>query len=304
MHTHLSRDLQTERLIFPRLDGREVPDDERWANLDRVVAFMDEHDMSHIATMNVMNTRAMIESRLRRAREAGRSEAAIEEARVLLREDMRHRMREMNDWSLAAQAREPRIRTYIALDPTLFEDESVEELERCIALGATGVKVHPQVHEHFPDHPALRAVLARCEEAGLGVLACSGLRPSADGNAYAAPLLWRPLLRDFPRLRLVLSHLCDAAWRERVAMAHEFPGLMFDIAGGLVDETNPANHRSALAFEDGVRVFREVGVERLMWGSDVTFNPMPSVHQVERLGLSEGEQERILSLNARAFFGV
>ncbi len=301
MHTHLSRDTTTEKLIFPKPD---VPDEQRWANLDHVIAFMDAHDISHIATMNVMATRAMLESRLRRAREAGRSEAAIAEARVLLREDMRHRMREMNDWSLGAQAREPRIRAYIALDPTLFEDASIEEVDRCIVLGATGIKIHPQVNEHFPDHPALRAVYERCEETGVAVLACTGLRPNADGTVYLDPRGWVPVLRAFPRLRLVMSHFCDAAWRERMELAREFPQLMFDISGGLVDATNPENHRSALPFEDGARVFREVGTERLMWGSDTQFDPMTSVAQVLRLPLTDGEHEQILSTNALAFFGA
>lgn len=301
MHTHLSRDVQTEKLIFPKPD---VPDAERWANLEHVIAFMDAHDISHIATTNVMNTRAMLDSRLRRAREAGRSEAAIAEARVLLREDLRHRMREMNDWSLGAQAREPRIRTYIALDPTLFEDETIDEVDRCIALGATGIKIHPQVNEHAPDHPALLPVYARCEEGGVAILACTGLRPNADGQVHGAPQAWATVLRAFPRLRLVLSHFCDDAWRDRVAMAHEFPALMFDISGGLVDASNPANHRAALPFQDGVRVFREVGTERLMWGSDTQFDPLISARQVLRLPLTDREHEQILSTNALAFFGV
>ena len=301
MHTHLSRDTQLEQLIFPKPN---VPDAWYWANLDRVVAFMDANHMSHIATMNVMATRAMLESRLRRARAAGRSEAAIAEARVLLREDMRQRVREMNDWSLAAQAREPRIRTYIALDPTLFEDAAVAEVDRCIVLGASGVKLHPNVDEHFPDHPALWAVFERCQDAGIAVLACSGTRPNPDGHVYAAPLAWRPILQTFPRLRLILAHFCDDAWDDRLEMAREFDHLVFDISGGLVDGSNPENPRSALPIEQAVRVFRKVGTERLMWGSDMAFEPMRSVRQILALSLTDLEKERILATNAMRWFGL
>ena len=301
MHRHLSRDTQLERLIFPKPG---LPDDWYWCNLDRVIAFMDAHHISHLAAMNVMATRAMIASRVRRAREAGRGEAQIAEARDHFRQEMRDRVREMNDWSLAAQAREPRLRVYVALDPTLFEDAAVEEVERCIALGATGVKIHPSSSGHYPDHAALWPVFARCQEAGLGVLACSGGRPGDGGEPYAAPLGWRPVLRAFPRLRLVLAHFCDDAWDERLDLAREFGQLRFDISGGLVDATHRGDFRSALPAVQAARVFRKVGIERLMWGSDTAYDPMPSVHQILALDLTDDEKERILARNAKEFFGL
>ena len=301
MHRHLSRDTQLEKLIFPKPG---FPDEWYWCNLDRVIAFMDAHHIGHLAAMNVMATRAMIASRVRRAREASRTDAQIDEAREHFRAEMRDRVREMNDWSLAAQAREPRLRVYIALDPTLFEDAAVEEVDRCIALGATGIKLHPGVSGHFPDHPALWPVFARCEEAGLGVLACSDLHPGDGGERFAAPSGWRPVLRAFPRLRLVMAHFGDEAWDDRLELAREFPQLRFDLSGGLVDAVHPRDNRAALPATQAVRVFRKVGVERLMWGSDTAYDPMPSVRQILALDLTENEQERILSRNAREFFGV
>ncbi len=301
MHRHLSRDTQLEKLIFPKPG---FPDDWYWCNLDRVIAFMDAHHISHLAAMNVMSTRQMIDSRVRRAREAGRTDAQIEEARDYFRHEMRDRVREMNDWSLAAQAREPRLRGFVALDPTLWEDAAVEELDRCIAAGATGIKVHPTSSGHYPDDPRLRPVLERCQETGTAVLACSGFRPDAEGEPYGAPLGWRPVLRDFPHLRLVLAHFGDAAWDERLEMAREFPNLTFDISGGLVDEANPETWRASLPVAQAVRVFRKVGVERLMWGSDTAYDPMPSVRQVLALDLTDAEKARILADNALQFFGL
>jgi predicted TIM-barrel fold metal-dependent hydrolase len=301
MHRHLSRNTELEKLIFPK---HGFPDDWYWCNLDRVIAYMDAHHISHIGAMNVMSTRAMLDSRMRRAREAGRSEAEIAEARGFLREDMRQRVREMNDWSLEAQAQEPRIRTFIALDPTLFEDGSLEELDRCIALGATGVKLHPGSSQHMPDFAALWPVYERCQEAGVAVLACSTARPEPDGVAYAHPDGWRPVLRAFPHLRLALAHFCDDLWDQRLDLAREFDNLWFDISGGLVDEESPETWRAALPASQAVRVFRKVGVERLMWGSDTVYDPMPSVRQILRLPFTEDEQEALLARNAKIFFGL
>jgi predicted TIM-barrel fold metal-dependent hydrolase len=147
-------------------------------------------------------------------------------------------------------------------------------------------------------------VFERCQEAGIGVLACSGLRPGTDGNVYEAPLGWRSVLQAFPRLRLVLAHLCDDAWDQRLDLAREFPNLAFDVSGGLVDEANPPNWRASLPSKQAVRVFRKIGIDRLMWGSDTAFDPMVNVRQLLALDLTDDEKERILNRNALRFFGL
>ena len=305
MHVHLCRDTQQEKLVFPR---KGWPDDWYKGSPDRVIPYMDANGISYMATMNVMNTNAMMESRIRRAEAQGASSEEIERARVDLREDMRERMRQMNDWSLAAQAKEPRIIVYIAIDPVLFgETAALEELERCVKLGATGIKVHPSNYQHYPDHPAMMAILKRCEELGLGVLTDTSSRASLDGGHYGAPLGWRPVLQALPHLKFIMAHLCDDMWDDRLDLAREFyDNLWFDFSQGLVDEHHPARGHICMPTTQAERVFRKVGIERIMWASDGTPHPdgLFGAHQIMSLPFSDSEKEAILAGNAKRFFGV
>ncbi len=306
MHAHLCRDPQQEKQVFPI---RGLPDDWYRANPERQIAWMDLNGITHTVLMNVMNTNSMTESRLRRARTQGATDAEIARARVDLAEEMRQRIREMNDWSLEAQAKEPRYRTYVSIDPTLFGEETIEELERCIKLGATGLKLHPSINRHFPDHRSMMPVYERCQELGLGILTDSNGHASEDGVAYGAPLGWRPVLQQFPHLRFIMAHLGDDMWDDRVDMAREFgDNLKFDFSHGLVDDHHPAGGHHCMPTTQAVRVFRKVGVERIMYGSDgrpgSDGEDLYGARQILSLPFTDAEKDQILRTNAMEFFNL
>src|SRR4051812_19595024 len=119
MHYHLCRDTQQEKAVFPK---KGWPDDWYHGSPGTVIPWMDANNVTHIVTMNVMATASMVETRIRRAREQGASEADIAQARIDLQDDMKQRVRQMNDWSLEAAKKEPRIIVYAACDPILFGD--------------------------------------------------------------------------------------------------------------------------------------------------------------------------------------
>ena len=306
MHAHLCRDPQQEKQVFP-IKG--LPDDWYRASPERQIPYMDLNGITHTVMQNVMNTHSMTESRIRRARSQGASEEEIARARVDLAEDMRQRIREMNDWSLEAQAKEPRLRAYVTISPVLFGEDTIEELERCIKMGATGLKLHPSINMHYPDHKALMPVFERCQEAGLGILTDSNGHPSDDGVAYGTPLGWRPVLQQFPRLKFIMAHLGDDMWDDRIEMAREFgDNLRFDFSHGLVDEHHPEGGHHCMPTTQAVRVFRKVGVERIMYGSDgrpgSDGEDLYGARQIMALPFTDTEKEQLLRTNAMEFFGL
>ena len=306
MHAHLCRDPQQEKQVFP-LPG--LPDDWYRASPERQLPWMDLNGITHTVMMNVMNTQSMMDARIRRARQQGADDAAIARARIDLIQDMRQRVREMNDWSLEAQAAQPRLRAYVAIDPTLFGEETIEELERCIKAGATGLKLHPSINMHHPDHAAMMPVYERCEQAGLGILTDSNGHAGADGVAYGTPLGWRPVLRRFPHLRFIMAHLGDDMWDDRIEMAREFgDNLRFDFSHGLVDDHHPAGGHHCLPTTQAVRVFRKVGVDRIMYGSDgrpgSDGEDLYGARQIMALPFTDAEKDQILRSNAMEFFGL
>ena len=304
IHLHLTRDPQQEKLVFPKKDW---PDEWYWANLTNIIPYMDARGISHVATMNIMITNAMIEARVSRARAAGANDEEIAKARVDLIEEMRERVRRFNTEMCEASRREPRIITYVMIHPVLFGETAVEELERCIALGAKGIKVHPSNAVHLPDHPNMMPVYELCQSAGLGVLTDSTSRQHADGTAYGSPLHWRPVLKAFPHLKFIMAHLSDDMWDDRLDLAAEFKdNLWFDMSGGLVDSHHPAGGHAMMPLAQAPRVFRKVGVDRIMFGSDgpPVGDIFAAAQQVMELDMTIEEKEKILAKNARQFLGL
>ncbi len=307
IHLHLCRDTQQEKTVFPKAGW---PDEWYWASPDKVIPYMDARGISHVATMNIIDTGAMVAGRIRRAREQGASEAEIADARVTLREDMQERVRAFNTLMCEAHAKEPRIIPYMMIDPILFGEAAIEELERCIALGAKGIKVHPSICGHFPDHPNMMAVYKRCEEAGLGVLTDSTSRARGGAEAFGTPLGWRPVLQAFPHLKFIMAHLCDDIWDDRLELSREFKdNLWFDMSGGIVDAHHPAGGHSMLTGDQAPRVFRKIGVERILFGSDGPGtgrgeDVLEAAGEVMRLALTDAEKEQILAGNAKRFLGL
>jgi uncharacterized protein len=127
-----------------------------------------------------------------------------------------------NDMILeAAVAADGRLVPFCRLDPG---DRPLEELERCLAAGARGVKLHPRAEGFRLDHPALRPVFALADERRLPVLCHAGRGIPALGR-HAVQACER-----YPGMRLILAHagISDLAWIWRAAREHR--NLLFDTA--------------------------------------------------------------------------
>ena len=157
--------------------------------------------------------------------------------------------REANDAVLAAAAEsDGRLVPFCRLDP---HGDPVRELERCLAAGARGVKLHPRAERFDLRHPGVAAILAAADERRLPVTVHSGLGiPSLGRDALA-------LAERYPRAPLVLAHVgvTDLAWLWRRLGDH--PSLFFDTAWW-----SPADH---------LALFALVPPGRVLLGSDLPF---------------------------------
>jgi predicted TIM-barrel fold metal-dependent hydrolase len=292
-HVHLCRSVAEEKLVFPRAGW---PDDWYWASPDRIVPYMNSWGVSHVVTLNIIDTGAMTRARLQKRENHGPE--AVEE----LQAEMRARVRRFNDWACELHRAEPRIIPFVMADPVLFGDEVGAEVERCLAQGAKGVKVHPGICGHFPADKRALPIYEVCSAANVPVLTDTSGKASRTGEVFGAPSNWRGVLQEFGDLRLVLAHLCGERWDEQITLAGEFKeNLFFDMSGGFVDRRHPpASHRE-MPLEEGQRVFRVIGTERILFGSDgpAGHREIPdSVSQLLQLGLTEEENKRILRANA------
>jgi uncharacterized protein len=157
--------------------------------------------------------------------------------------------RQANDAVLAAAAASPgRLVPFCRVNP---HAGPVRELERCVAAGARGVKLHPRAERFDLRHRGVAAVFAAAAERRLPVIIHAGFgMPSLGRDALA-------LGERYPGTPLILAHLgvTDLAWIWRRLGDH--PNLFFDTAWW-----NPADH---------LALFAHAPPGRILLGSDTPY---------------------------------
>ena len=118
-----------------------------------------------------------------------------------------------------AAASDGRLVAFCRLDP---RDGPLAEAQRCLAAGATGIKLHPRAESFALDTPEMEPVFALADERELPVLVHAGRGIPALGR-HAVDICGR-----HPGVRLILAHagICDLAWIWRAVGEH--PNLFFD----------------------------------------------------------------------------
>jgi predicted TIM-barrel fold metal-dependent hydrolase len=169
-----------------------------------------------------------------------------------------------------------RLLPFCRLDPA---EDPVAECERCLEVGARGIKLHPRAQDFVFDGHEMHDVFGLAESAGVPILihAGRGLPPLADGLVDLA-------LRH-PQTALILAHgaICDQGiLTSRLA---DHPRVLYDI--------------SCFFPHDVIELFARVPAERIVFGSDPPYGrPAPTVYLALRVarqaGLDETATRRLL----------
>lgn len=182
---------------------------------------------------------------------------------------------------------------------------AAKELERCVkGLGFKAVKVSPSFLHSFPNDRRMYPFYEKVIELNIPILSHCGQNteemytrlPSGEPE-YSEPRHWRPVLEDFPQLRLVLAHVAGAAtfWDDAVSLMHDFPNVAADTS--LFPRLMPA--------ERLMEFIKTVGPDRVMYGSD--FPGADAVDDTRRLlslPFNDSDREMILWQNASRFFSL
>lgn len=207
-----------------------------------------------------------------------------------------------NEWLLDLAAAQPAFIPCLGVDPGLLPvSELVNHLRSMTAQRkAVGIKLHPPAQRIDLADEAIWPIFEVCQELGLRVVSHSG--PSREGKGYGEPNAFRPLLDAFPRLRISLAHLGGAAWQQAPRLAADYEQVHFDCCE-IIEWLGASRAPSPERF---VQLLREVGIERVMMGSDYPWYEMGhTVELVKNLpGLTDDEREQILGQNAARFFGL
>ena len=195
----------------------------------------------------------------------------------------------INDFIAEECAQHPEFYGLGALHPDC--EDLPGEVERIIRLGLHGVKLHPDFQKFYIDSEAAYRIYEQI--AGrLPVLIHMG----DDRYSYSHPERLARVLRDFPTLRVIASHLGGyRCWESARQVLGKQENVVFDTSSSL----------PMITPEFAEELIRGYGVERCMFGTDFPmWKPAEELERFLALGFTEEENRRMLSGTFREFFAL
>jgi len=234
----------------------------------------------------------------------------------------------MNDGIARMVARRPDRLRGMATLPLQDPDAAIVELERVASEhGFRSIELGCRVRGELVSEPRFRPVLRRAQELGMFIFAhpyVAGALPPDLGCYYlgnlaglpfdtalmAAHLMFGGTLDELPALRLVLAHGGGHLPYQIGRLAH---GYKVRQEARACSARTPLEQLRRFYFDalthdaDALRfLVGKVGADRIMIGTDAPFDMAEEdpVGMIEALpGLSDGQREQILGLNALALLG-
>jgi predicted TIM-barrel fold metal-dependent hydrolase len=199
-------------------------------------------------------------------------------------------------------------------------DRALEQIDFQVGeLGARSMKFyngHDGASWRCDDPDLAYPLYERCGESGIEVIQFHKGQPFGLQPLEAlSPLDLQAAARDFPDLKFVIHHLAFPYFNEVVSVAARFPNVYLALSGNL----NLSITRPRLVQEQLGRLLMEVGVEKLIWGSEAALagGPAPYLRAFMELEIPEDlrsgygypqltadDRERILGRNFAELMGI
>ncbi len=206
-------------------------------------------------------------------------------------------IRRTNNWTLEVSRLHDRLIPLISVYPGM----PVEEIREYFEQGAKGIKMHNSIQEFDPADSGLDAMYHFCEEKRIPVTFHCGETSRVHMNEYSELSHIVPVVKRFPGIPFVLTHLAAGEPETVLKTAAECPNAVFDTSITMTGEHCIFRiHNNIWENDrDTVSLFREIGCHRIAFGSDYPFgNPASDVRRIHSLPLTEGEKEMILGQNS------
>lgn len=203
-------------------------------------------------------------------------------------EKMIARMQRRNLWTCNTGKENDKLLPLITVD--ILQDSPEVEIERAVLEhGARGIKLHPVSNRFYPYDHRLWPAYKKAEEMRIPILFHSGGAEMAGyTNAdYGRPKHFEQILRNFPKMNIVLAHLGNGFLEESILLSQNHDNAYFDTSGIISFSEN----EGGLTDKDMAELIRKIGSHKVLFGSDWPwFHPGPAIHRIRQFNLPEEEK--------------
>lgn len=165
------------------------------------------------------------------------------------------------------------------------------EVDRVIGMGLHGIKLHADFQRTAIDSPKSYRIY-EVIEGRLPVLMHMG----DYRHDFSHPTMLAKVLRDFPKLKVLASHLGGyALWDEAETVLNGGENIRFDTSSSV----------NMMSLERAIRLIRHFGVDCCMFGTDFPmWDPKKEAELLLSLGFTYDEYKKMFSENAKQFLGL
>ena len=202
-----------------------------------------------------------------------------------------HQVRSINDF--IAESVENGNGRFTGLGTLHPDTEDLDgDIKHLMELGLKGVKLHPDIQRFKIDDYRCLKIYEKCEEKGLPILMHTGDRRYDFSN----PNRLLPVMEIYTGLTVIGAHLGGwSVWEEAAEKLSGLPNLYVDCSSSLY----------SISSEEAKKIIYSYGVDKVLFGTDYPmWNPATELERFFNIGLTEEENEKILSKNAEKLFGI
>ncbi|MDC7234405.1 MAG: amidohydrolase family protein [Spirochaetales bacterium] len=199
----------------------------------------------------------------------------------------------VNDGALNLNRGNQRLKALGSIHPD--SPGALEELERLNEAGVPGIKLHPDYQDFLVDDQKLYPVYELCSDLGLPIVFHAGFDPLSPDLCHCPPEKAARVIKDFPRLKIVLAHMGGMEmWEDVVQYLPASENLYMDTAM-VYDCIDPVLYK---------KIIRTHGADQILFGSDSPWHdPLIEIQYLQSLRLKDEEEEAILGMNVERLFG-
>ncbi|HPJ22937.1 MAG TPA: amidohydrolase family protein [Clostridia bacterium] len=193
----------------------------------------------------------------------------------------------LNNLTLGFMKEEPElIGGFVYLNPR--HRDKTEVMKRYIGEGMKGVKIWVSV---LCDDPSVNEIAENCIRMNVPVLVHSFHKATGQLENETTSVNVRTLALRYPELRIIMAHMGGNPYHG-LRCIHDLPNVFPDISGTPIG-------RGEIDY-----AVSQVGVSRLLFGTDMPYGGRQCIAQMEDSSLSEDDKKKVYYKNAMKVLGI